>query len=105
MGICRGKISVQGRCRVRALVRGERVRRDVINSNDRASMIAMGREPEALHACLEATDRRSLREIHRLEFGKFTSAGKPPTRRKEKLNLARPSPKFEKAIEVYDKLK
>lgn len=63
---------------------------DVINHQTRAAAIAMGRDSEALRKCLEATERRSLREIHRLEFSRFTSAGKPTaqstSRRKQTAN-------------------
>jgi hypothetical protein len=46
---------------------------DVLDRNTRAVAIEMGDEPEALRACLEATQRRSLREIYRLEFPRFHS--------------------------------
>ena len=42
-----------------------------MNHQDRAAAIAMGREPEALRACLEATGRRSLQWIYRFEFSEF----------------------------------
>lgn len=54
---------------------------DVINRDDRAAAIAMGREPLALKACLMATTRRSLQMIYRSEFNGFRSATKPTTRR------------------------
>jgi hypothetical protein len=59
----------------------------------------MGREPEALRACLEATTRRSLREIYRLEFSRFSSPAKPTKRRKKK-----PAPQLEKALAAVDDL-
>src|SRR5262245_57965602 len=42
---------------------------NILNSDDRAAAIDMGRDPTALRACLEATDRRSLQMIYRHEFG------------------------------------
>jgi len=54
--------------------------KDVLKHETRAAAIAMGGEPEALRACLEATQRRSLREIFRLEFPRFSSAAKPTSK-------------------------
>jgi len=62
---------------------------EVLKHQTRAAAVEMGCEPAALRACLEATQRRSLREIFRLEFQRFTSAGKTtrkkPGRRKTKV--------------------
>lgn len=59
----------------------------VISRNIRSAAIAMGREPEALRQCLEATERRSLETIHKFEFIRFqnilkTTDGKPAPGRK-----------------------
>ena len=78
---------------------------DRINHQDRAAAIKMGDDPTALHACLEATDRRSLRLIYELEFKRFTSAGKTERRKQEKLDLSNPSPEFERCKDAYDELK
>jgi hypothetical protein len=43
----------------------------------------MGREPEALRKCLEATERRSLQTIHKFDFARFTNVSKPTSRRKK----------------------
>lgn len=43
----------------------------------------MGRDPEALRACLEATERHSLLQIYRFEFGRFTRVCKPTGRREK----------------------
>jgi hypothetical protein len=51
-----------------------------MNHQDRAAGIAMGSEPDALRACLQATKRQSLRLIHAHDFPRFTSAGKPTRR-------------------------
>jgi hypothetical protein len=63
---------------------------DVLNHQTRAAAIKMGKEPEALRSCLEATQRWSLRHIYRLEFTRFTHAGKPcdpiPAQRKPKMS-------------------
>src|SRR6188508_2733945 len=42
--------------------------KSVLNHQTRAAAIAMGREPEALQQCLEATERRSIRVIYEQEF-------------------------------------
>jgi hypothetical protein len=56
---------------------------------------AMGREPEALRKCLEATERGSIEKIYRFDFQRFTQARKSVSRRKEKkLPLGRPTPSF-----------
>jgi hypothetical protein len=65
-----------------------------LNHQVRAAAIAMGREPEALRKCLEATDRRSLQYIHKFDFARFTYVSKPPddaTPRRRRRNR-RPSP-------------
>ena len=54
---------------------------DVLSHETRAAAIAMGREPEALSACLKATTRNSLLTIYREEFGRFRSTSKPTSRR------------------------
>ena len=46
----------------------------IINKDTRAYMLKMGREPETLRKCLEATERRSLEMIYRHEFGSVLSA-------------------------------
>ena len=46
--------------------------KDVLKHHTRAAAIEMGREPEALRACLEATQRRSLLHIYKNEFPRFT---------------------------------
>lgn len=76
----------------------------VVNRDTRAAAIAMGREPEALRKCLEATGRRSLQHIYRAEFERFRQVTKPAIRRKSKLQLPRPSPKLELARDAIDKL-
>lgn len=57
--------------------------KNVLDDNTRAAAIAMGRQPEALHACLEATTRRSLHTIYDMEFGRFGNISKPESRRKK----------------------
>jgi hypothetical protein len=80
--------------------------KDVINENMRAAAINMGRQPDELRACLEATDRRSLLQIYRFDFQRFVHVSKPSSRRKQsQLDLSRPSPEFEKAKAAYDELK
>lgn len=69
---------------------------DKINDHDRAAAIKMGNDPIALHACLEVTERRSLRLIYKNDFGRFGSATKPNSRRKVKPEH-KPSPEFIKA--------
>jgi len=79
-----------------------------INHQDRAAAIKMGDDPTALHACLEATDRRSLRHIYEKEFSRFTHVGKPTAsrrRKQEKLDLSNSSPEFERCKDAYDELK
>ena len=81
--------------------------KDILNHQDRAAAIAMGREPNALRKCLEATERRSLQHIYMHEFGCFTHMSKTASRRKDKLPLEqrkRPSPQVDKAKEAFDKL-
>jgi len=53
----------------------------LLNHQDRAAAIAMGRDPKALSACLKATTRSSLQHIFREEFSRFTHVSKPTTRR------------------------
>jgi len=76
----------------------------IINHQTRAAAIIMGAQPEALRACLEATERQSLLTIHRLEFSGFTKVCKTTARRNPKLGLWRPSKAFEKAKTVFDEL-
>lgn len=59
----------------------------VLNADDRAAAIAMGRDPEALHRCLVETARVSLRLIYLHEFDRYRSAAKPPNRRKAQPKL------------------
>ena len=53
---------------------------DVLNKNERAAAIAMGREPEALRQCLETTTRSSLQYIYHSEFSRFPYVRKPRPR-------------------------
>src|SRR4051812_22596306 len=64
---------------------------DVLDHRTRAAAIAMGREPEALCECLNATDRQSLRYIYENEFSRFTCAGKPTRRKQASVPLSRPT--------------
>ena len=75
--------------------------KDVLNHQTRAAAIAMGREPDALRACLDATKRHSLRHIYAEEFGRFTRLGKAERPRSKKPPRAM---KEEHAAEVYDRL-
>ena len=77
---------------------------DVLGHETRAAAIGMGRDPSALRACLEATERGSLLTIYRLEFNGFRNVSKPTTRRKPKADLGRPSKEFEKAKAAFDEL-
>lgn len=79
---------------------------DVINENDRAAAIEMGRDPVALLKCLQVTERFSLQMICRHEFQKFSlgSATKTKTKRQAKLDTNKPSPQFEKAIDAIEEL-
>lgn len=70
--------------------------KDRISHQDRAAAISMGSDPSALYACLKATERRSIRLIYENDFSRFTSAGKPATRRRSNLEN-KPSPQFLKA--------
>jgi hypothetical protein len=74
---------------------------DLLTVYARGAAIAMGRDPEVLAKCLDATTRRSLQHIYRHDFERFTSTGKTSSRRTEKLKYDRPSPKLDKAIEAY----
>lgn len=75
--------------------------KSVINADTRAAAIAMAREPEALRACLEATQRRSLEHIYRQEFDRFRRAPKPTRQSARK----RPEAKKEQhALDVYDRM-
>lgn len=56
---------------------------DKISHQTRADAIRMGNDPDALRACLQATERRSLRMIYQYDFQRFTSGGKPPSRRRK----------------------
>jgi len=76
----------------------------VINHQTRAAEITMGQQPEALRKCLEATKRRSLEVIYRKEFSRFTNVRKTSSRRKQKLDLGRPSKAFEKAKTAFEEL-
>ena len=56
---------------------------DLHSKDDRAALIAMGGEPEALRACLTVTKRNSLQHIHRHEFAQFrhlTKLSKPDSK-------------------------
>lgn len=76
-----------------------------IDPHTRAAAIEMGRNPEALRACLEITDRRSLRMIYKKEFSRFGTTAKPKSRRKQShLPFSRPSDQFKLALEAYDEL-
>ncbi len=77
---------------------------DVINHQERAAAIAMGKEPEALHACLTATTRSSLEAIYRFEFDRFTNVRKTTAPRKQK-DTGKPSPQMQRALDAYDTLK
>jgi len=44
------------------------VGKDVINHQTRAAAIKMGRDPDRLRKCLEATERSSLEKIHRFDW-------------------------------------
>jgi hypothetical protein len=57
---------------------------DVINRGTRLAAVTMGREPEALRACLEATARRSLEAIHQVEW-KRPQARRLPNQRNYEL--------------------
>ena len=74
---------------------------EVLNHQTRAAAVAMGQEPEALRACLEATQRRSLEMIYRDEFGRFTSVRKTkrPSRKQPAVGV-----KEQHAAVVYDRL-
>ncbi len=48
----------------------------VINHQTRAAAIEMGKNPEALRACLEATKSSSLEQIYLKEFDRFTDTRK-----------------------------
>lgn len=78
---------------------------DVINHQTRAAAVAMGDDPTALHACLEATDRQSLLTIYRFEFRGFTNVCKPSRRKQQTLDLNNPSPEFERCKDAYDEIK
>jgi hypothetical protein len=75
--------------------------KDVLNHQTRAAAIAMGREPDALRACLDATKRHSLELIYREEFGRFTSVRKAERPRTKK---PPPGPREVHAAEIYDRL-
>ena len=75
--------------------------KDVLNHQTRAAAIAMGREPDALRNCLDATKRHSLEHIYREEFGRFTQVRKAERPRTKKPPRAK---KEEHAAEVYDRL-
>jgi hypothetical protein len=62
--------------------------KDVLNPETRAAAIAMGRHPKELRECLEATRRRSLDTIHRLEFDRFCNITK--TTRREQNQTKKP---------------
>jgi hypothetical protein len=74
---------------------------NVLDPNTRAAAIAMGCEPEALCECLNATDRRSLLTIYRLEFSRYGNVSKTPRKPKPK-PTSHPSPEFEKAKAAYE---
>jgi hypothetical protein len=57
-----------------------------------------------LRECLMVTGRRSLQHIYSSEFSRFTQVSKPASRRKQKLDLGRPSKAFEKAKEAFEEL-
>lgn len=73
----------------------------VLNRDTRASAVAMGREPEALRKCLEATTRRSLEMIYRREFDRFRSTPKPTRAPRKQPEVG---PQEQRALDVYDRL-
>jgi len=77
---------------------------DVLNKNERAAAIAMGREPEALRQCLETTTRSSLQYIYHSEFSRFPYVRKPRNRRRQPSLLGAPPRQRKKAEAVYDEL-
>lgn len=74
---------------------------DVLDHATRAAAIAMGREPEALRACLEATKRHSLRLIYREEFSRFSSGAKPKRASAAKRPIGK---KEQHALDVFDEM-
>jgi len=77
-----------------------------LNHQTRAAAIAMGEQPEALRKCLEATQRRSLEQIYKNEFERFTDVRKTTSRHTQpKLDLNNPSPEFERCKDAYDEIK
>jgi len=92
-----------------------------LSDDDRAAAIAMGKQPEVARAVLEATERRSLRHIHRTEFkSRFRHVAKPKAKAKPapeapdtkpapKAPDANPDPKeretLERALHAYDRRK
>lgn len=75
-----------------------------LNDHTRAAAIAMGREPEALRKCLEATERRSLHTIYQFDFPRFGNVSKPSRRRTQRLPLGAPPNQRKKAEQAYDEL-
>jgi hypothetical protein len=73
----------------------------VLDHRTRAAAVAMGREPEALCECLNATTYRSLRRIFEHDWPRFTTCGKTPRKRTSK-PTSNPSPEFEKAKAAYE---
>jgi len=71
---------------------------DVINAETRAAAITMGRDPQALRACLTATDRRSLETMYRFEFGRYWNV--PKTQPRQPLQPKPPTENIEAAIEA-----
>jgi len=73
---------------------------DSINHDTRAAAIAMGRQPEALRACLMATERTSLLTIYRVEFARFINVYKPTGEDSPKPRRRKPAPKLDQAREA-----
>lgn len=63
---------------------------NVINHQTRAAAIAMGRDPEAMRKCFEATRRHSLLHIHNSEFPWFTHVCKPTGRSRKSRRTSSP---------------
>jgi hypothetical protein len=61
-----------------------------LDYNKRAAAIEMGRAPEELRACLEATERNSLRTIHQYDFPRFHNVVKPAGRHTKVKNNLQP---------------
>jgi hypothetical protein len=78
---------------------------DVLDRDTRAAAIDMGHDLEALCECLNATDRRSLLTIYRLEFPRFRNVSKPTRRKQTPLPLIQSTEQFQKACAAIDTLR